>query len=257
MKVGIIGAGRMGSALVRGFVKSGTEDIVISDREEERLRALDVKTTTSNALVVKESEVIFLAVKPQQIEEVLKEIKNDAKDKLIVSIAAGITTSFIEKILGDSRVIRVMPNTPCLVQEMASAFCLGSKATEEDAETVEELLGGVGVALKVDESLMDVVTGLSGSGPAYVYLIIKALAEAGTEEGLDEDAALKLASQTVKGAAEMALKTGKSPQELIDMVCSPGGTTVEGLKVLEDKRVADAVKEAVKAATKRSKNLVK
>lgn len=250
----------MGSALIKGFIKAGTvrqEDIIASDADEEKLRALEVKTTTSNNLVAKESDVIFLAVKPKFMEEVLKGIKPDGKDKLVVSIAAGITTEFIEGILDDSRVIRVMPNTPALVQEMASAYCLGERATEDDAGIVEELLSGMGMAFNVAEGLMDAVTGLSGSGPAYFYYIIKALTEAGVADGLDREVALKLAAQTAKGAAEMVLKTGKSPQELIDMVCSPGGTTVEGLKVLEGGKVSDIFKETVKAATKRSKELAK
>lgn len=260
MKIGVIGAGRMGSALIRGFMKSGMVspgDMIASDKDEEKLRALDVKTTTSNALVARSSDVVLLSVKPRQMEEVLKEIGADAKNKLVVSIAAGITTLFIENVLENARVVRVMPNTPALVQEMASAYCLGKYATEDDVEVVEKLLGSMGATFKVEEELMDAVTGLSGSGPAYFYHIIRAMTEAGIEEGLEEEVALKLAAQTAKGAAEMVLKTGKSPQELIDMVCSPGGTTFEGLNVLKERKVADALKGAVKAATKRSNELAK
>ncbi|MFH0859582.1 MAG: pyrroline-5-carboxylate reductase [Candidatus Altiarchaeota archaeon] len=258
MKVGVIGAGRMGSALIKGFMRAGIaggDGIYASDEDEDRLRTLgSVRTSTSNAEVARESDIIFLAVKPDKVKKVLEEIKKDAKGKLLVSIAAGIKTSQIEKTV-DARVIRVMPNTPAIVEAGAAAYCRGKKATDDDAETVEQFLSSLGIAMEVEESMMDAVTGLSGSGPAYVYLIIKALAEAGVEEGLKEDVALKLAAQTAKGAGEMVLKTGKRPQELIDMVCSPGGTTIEGLKVLESGKAAESFKKAVKAAAKRSREL--
>ena len=150
-----------------------------------------------------------------------------------------------------------MPNTPALVGELSAGYCLGKASSEEDAELVGDLLKSIGVAVKVSEELMDAVTGLSGSGPAYVYYLIDALSKAGVKQGLNEKDALALSAKTVKGAAEMVLSTGKSPQELIDMVCSPGGTTIEGMKVLEESDVQSVLAKTVKAAAEKSRKLSK
>ncbi|MFH1126217.1 MAG: pyrroline-5-carboxylate reductase [Candidatus Altiarchaeota archaeon] len=261
-KVGFIGAGRMGSALMGGLLKAGMapkNKVMVYDKDQGRLNAakkLGIKTAKNNRDLVANSEVIFIAVKPKDIKQLLDEIKEVSDGKLFVSIAAGVRIKKLEEKL-KGRVIRVMPNTPCILYEGASAFCLGKKATKKDSEKVKKILGSLGVVIQVREDLIDAVTGLSGSGPAYIYLVIKALAEAGVKEGLEEKVALKLAAQTAKGAAEMVLKTGKTPQQLIDDVCSPGGTTIEGIKVLEGKKVAEAFKQAVKAAAKRSRELSK
>jgi len=263
-KIGFIGAGRMGSALVRGFIEEGlvsAGDVAVSDVSGERLAELGefgVSAMRDNVELVNESDVIFLSVKPQNMEEVLKEIGGAAAGKLFVSIAAGVTTATIQKVLGNEcRVIRVMPNTPAVVGELAAGYCLGDGATEEDAREVERLLGGLGVAIKVDDELMDAVTGLSGSGPAYIYYIIDALAKAGEQQGLARGDALKLAAKTAKGAAEMILSSGKTPEELVDMVCSPGGTTIEGMNVLKNSDLRKVLLEAVKAATEKSRELSK
>lgn len=295
----------MGFALIEGFIKS-TEvipgDINACDKDERivsALKKLGVNAYTKEAPVVKDSDIIILAVKPKHVEDVLTGIKDNTRGKLIISIAAGVTTSFIEKHLEYARVIRVMPNTLVLVQQMAAAYCLGKNATKEDEKYVKELFGSMGVIFKVDdEEMMHAVTGLSGSGPAFVYYfidilakerskelvakefkdatkqsdasinLIKGMADAGDELGLDKDIALKLAEQTTLGAAEMILKTGKPAQELIEMVRSPGGTTNAGIKAIENSGIyiseqstpANIYKlsnSAVKAATKRSKELAK
>ncbi len=259
MKIGLIGCGNLGSSLLEGLLKAGAvkaDEVVVADINEKKLgplRKLGIEITKGNKKVA-EADVIFIAVKPGLVGEILGEIKEASKGKLIVSVAAGVSTKFIED-RTDARVIRVMPNICVLAAEMASCFCPGTKASKEDEELVKGLLSSLGVTFKVDEGVMDAVTGLSGSGPAYFYLMIKALKEAGVELGLSEDVALNLAAQTAKGAGEMALRSGKDLDELTDMVCSPKGTTIEGLKVLKERKVPEAFKEAVTAAAKRSREL--
>jgi len=260
MKVGFIGGGNLGSSLVRGLLKSGAlkaKDIIVSDLDESKLKELNklgIKTTADNKKLVKDCDAVFIAVRPDIVEAVLKEVEDISKDKLFVSVAARVSTKFIEA-RTKARVIRVMPNICGAVAEMASCFSLGGRATPKDEELVERLLGNVGTIFKVEEKLMDAVTELSGSGPAYFYLFIKALQEAGVELGLSSEVALKLAAQTAKGAGEMVLMAGGSPDDLIKQVCTPKGTTIEGIKVLENRKVAEAIKETVKAAAKRAKEL--
>ena len=250
----------MGSSLIKGLLDAGalkTKELVTCDVSDEKLRELGkfgIETTTDNKKLVKHCDVIFIAVKPDIVESVLEETKESSRGKLFVSVAAGVSTKFIEaRTL--ARVIRVMPNICGLVGEMASCFSLGTRASREDEELVEKLLAGVGMTFKVDEKLMNAVTGLSGSGPAYFYFIVKALQEAGVELGLSSEIALKLAAQTAKGAGEVILRKGKTLDELTGMVCTPKGTTIEGIKVLEGRKVADALRDAVKAAAKRAKEL--
>lgn len=260
MKIGIIGCGNLGSSLVEGFLKSKLlhpEEIVVSDKDKKKIRVLanlKVAGTTDNKKLVKLCDLVFIAVKPDVVESVLNEVKNLSDSKLFVSVAAGVSTKFIEA-RTNARVIRAMPNICGSVAEMASSFSLGSRATKKDEELVERLLGRLGTTFKVDEELMDTVTGLSGSGPAFFYQFMKAMQDAGVELGLPEDVALKLAAQTAKGAAEIVLKSGESIDELTRRICTPKGTTIEGLKVLENMKVADAIKDAVKAAAKRAKEL--
>ena len=264
MKVGFIGAGRMGSALIRSFLDAGAlkaRDIVASDKDEGKLRALaalGMVVTSDNREIAKKADTIFLAVKPGEVLKVLDEIKKLVDGKLVISIAAGIPIKLIEGKLGSRvRVARVMPNMPCAVSEGATAYCLGKNASKRDEEVVKKLFGSVGIAVELKEGLIDAVTGLSGSGPAYFYLIIKALTDAGVKEGLPRDVAEKLAAQTAKGAGAMVLKSGKTPDELIDMVRSPRGTTAEGLKAMEERKVAEAMIEAVRAATKKARELAR
>ncbi|KXB08253.1 hypothetical protein AKJ58_00455 [candidate division MSBL1 archaeon SCGC-AAA385D11] len=260
MKIGVIGCGNLGTSLLKGLLKAGFkgENIIASDLDErklEELQKLGIEVTKDNNKTASDSDVIFLAVKPDIVGDVLEKAEIP-KDKLLVSAAAGVSTDFLEDHT-NARTIRIMPNICVGVAEMASCFTLGKRATEKDEEFVKSLLESLGTTFKVEEKLMNAVTGLSGSGPAYVYLVVEGLKEAGKELGLSEETALKLAAQTVKGSGEMVLNSGKDLKELIDMVCSPKGTTIEGIKVLKDRKVSEAFKKAVKAATKRSEELSK
>lgn len=264
--VGFLGAGQMATALAKGFLSSGrlqADRLIASDVVPAAAEKFHAQTGgrigTSPAEILKTADVIFLAVKPQQMAGLLAACAQDVQaGHLFVSIAAGIPLVSLESGLGPSaRVIRVMPNTPCLVGQGASAFALGSRATPADSELVQSLLNTVGVALAVPEHLLDAVTGLSGSGPAYVYLMIEALSDGGVRMGLPREAATRLAAQTVLGAAQMVLTTGQHPGVLKDAVTSPGGTTIAGLQALEQHAVRGALMDAVQAATERSRQLGK
>lgn len=252
----------MTTALCLGLDASGTvpsSDMVASDRSTASLDALrarlpSLRTTTSNAEAAA-APTLFLAVKPHVIPAVLAEIAPalGARPALVISIAAGVTLDALERALPPAaRVVRVMPNTPCLVGETASAFALGSRATREDGERVRALLSAVGRAVEVPESYMSAVTGLSGSGPAYVFLFIEALADGGVRAGLPRDKALMLAAQTVLGSAKMVLETGTHPGALKDAVCSAGGTTIAGVHALERGGFRGAAMNAVVAAARRA-----
>ena len=260
MKVGFIGCGNLGGSLIKGLLNAGAlqaEEIIASDVSDEKLGELGkfgIETTTDSKKLVEHCDIIFITVKPDIVESVREETKEFSKGKLFVSGAAGVSTKFIEA-RTRARVIRVMPNICGLVGEMASCFSLGTGTSREDEELVEKFLAAMGTTFKVDEKLMDAVTGLSGSGPAYFYFIVQALQEAGVELGLSREIALKLAAQTAKGAGEVILREGKTLEELTGMVCTPKGTTIEGLKVLEERKVADALRDAVKAAARRAKEL--
>ncbi|HZF02366.1 MAG TPA: pyrroline-5-carboxylate reductase [Methylomirabilota bacterium] len=262
--IGFIGAGKMATALAKGFIRAEIifpSEIIASDPHDAARKnfskELDAKTTASNLEVAKFANILILATKPDQVSAALAEISGAfTKKHLIVSIAAGVTISKLENALpSDARVIRVMPNTPALVGEGASAFALGKNATVADGELAKKLLSAVGTAFQVKESLLDAVTGLSGSGPAYVYQFIEALSDGGVAAGLPRDIATKLAAQTVLGAAKMVLETGQHPGALKDQVTSPGGTTIEGLHALEKGKLRATVMSAVRAATEKSKKL--
>jgi len=215
------------------------------------------RVVEDNALVLENASVVFLAVKPQHAAKALAPLRSSWTDgHLLVSIAAGLTTATLAAETADvPRLIRVMPNTPCLVGFSASAYSLGPRATDADAALVDQLLSAVGQAHLLDESLLDAVTGLSGSGPAYVFQIIEALSDGGVRMGLPRDVATSLAAQTVRGAAEMVLVTGEHPATLKDRVASPGGTTIAGLQALERGRLRATMMAAVEAATRRSTEL--
>eukprot|EP00579_Thalassiosira_antarctica_P000385 CAMPEP_0201869744 /NCGR_PEP_ID=MMETSP0902-20130614/3149_1 /ASSEMBLY_ACC=CAM_ASM_000551 /TAXON_ID=420261 /ORGANISM="Thalassiosira antarctica, Strain CCMP982" /LENGTH=279 /DNA_ID=CAMNT_0048395291 /DNA_START=138 /DNA_END=977 /DNA_ORIENTATION=+ len=258
--IGFIGTGMMASSLIDGIVAKGVRtanQIHCSDIWPPAREAASKKgynATESNAVLCANSDdAIFLAVKPNGIMGACKDIM-DAKDigALIISIAAGITLETLEEALPGRRVIRVMPNTPCLVGEMAGGFSLGTHATDADKTLVKTLLDAVGLAMEVKEILLNAVTGVSGSGPAYVFLFIEALSDGGVRAGLPRNVATTLAAQMVKGAAEMVLKTGKHPGELKDAVTSPGGTTIAGVEALEKGGFRATTISAVTAATKRS-----
>ncbi len=264
LKLGFLGAGKMASALARGFIHAGlaTGDSILASDPYESARAgiakdAGVKTTTSNPDVLKSAHVIILAVKPDQVNGVLAEARPHFTEKhLLVSIAAGVTLARMESALpAGARVVRVMPNTPALVGASASGFALGNSAGADDAQLVQKLLSAIGTAYQVKESLLDAVTGLSGSGPAYVFLMIEALSDGGVAAGLPRDIATKLAAQTLLGGAKMLLETGQHPGALKDMVTSPGGTTIDGLHELEKGGLRAALINAVRAAAEKSKKL--
>lgn len=241
--VGFIGSGMMASALMDGLLAkkslSGPASISCSDVWQPSLDRAAEKGynayPTNDKVCESAKTAIILAVKPNIIETVCKDIMaaKDENDAVIISIAAGVTLKTLEASLPGRRVIRVMPNTPCLVGEAAAGFALGSLATDADREIVKTIFGSVGLAVEVAEKLLDAVTGVSGSGPAYVFQFIEALSDGGVRAGLSRDVATKLAAQTVKGAAEMVLQTGKHPGLLKDGVTSPGGTTIAGVEALE------------------------
>jgi pyrroline-5-carboxylate reductase len=264
LKIGFLGAGKMATALAKGFIRAGlvkTENIMASDPVEGP-RAAFTKESGAKAImlnpdVLKFAPVILLAVKPDQTSDLLADLRSHFSDKhLLLSIAAGVPLGQLESALpAGARVIRLMPNTPALVGASATAFALGKAARPEDGQLAQNLFSSVGIAYQVKESLLDAVTGLSGSGPAYVFLIIEALSDGGVAAGLPRDIATKLAAQTVLGSARMLLETGLHPGTLKDMVASPGGTTVEGLHELEKGKVRSALISAVRAATEKSRRL--
>lgn len=265
-KIGFIGAGKMATALAKGFISARccqAADVIASDvvlgAREHFSRETQARSVNENTTVVAASDILFLAVKPQNMSALLIELKPLIQPRhLVISIAAGVTLATLEAGLGkDRRLIRVMPNTPCLVNASASGYSMGSSATLPDSQLVDSLLSAVGLALKVPEPLLNAVTGLSGSGPAFVYVMIEALSDGGVRMGLPRDAATKLAAQTLLGAAKMVLETGDHPGELKDAVTSPGGTTIAGLHALEKSGLRAALMNAVEAATLRAIELGK
>ncbi len=263
--VGIIGAGNMGRALVKGLIAAKEvlkKNIYISDINIEHLNAIKKEYAINtihkdNKKIVEICSVIFLAVKPQILDRVLMEIKDYLNEnQLIISIAAGIPTLFIEKFSDKKiKVIRAMPNTCAMVMEAATAITKGTYATDEDLEMAEKIFSAIGKVVIVEESLMDAVTGLSGSGPAYIFVIIEALSDAGVKMGLSREVATTLSAQTVLGSAKLLLETGMHPGRLKDMVTSPGGTAIEGLHTLEEGGIRTNLINAVYAATVKSKEL--
>lgn len=264
LTIGFLGAGKMASALARGFLRAelaAPADLVASD-VYEAARVSFAKDTgassmASNLEVVQRTRVLFIAVKPDQVAGLLAEISPAlTKEHLLISIAAGVTLKRMEDALpAGTKVIRVMPNTPALVGASASAYSLGKAAQKEDGALAQKLLASVGVALEVKESLLDAVTGLSGSGPAYVYLMIEALSDGGVAAGLPREVATRLAAQTLLGGAKMVLETGQHPGALKDMVTSPGGTTIEGIHELEKGQLRGTLMNAVRAASEKSRKL--
>jgi pyrroline-5-carboxylate reductase len=265
LSLGFLGAGKMASALAKGFVRANIvkpASITASDPIEAARGGFakeigEARTTTKNSDVAKSARVLILAVKPDQSAAVLEEIKPDfTADHLLISIVAGLPLAKLEAALGPkARLVRVMPNTPALIGASASAFAANKAATSDDVKLVEKLLLAVGIALPLKESLLDAVTGLSGSGPAYACLFIEALSDGGVAAGLPRDVATKLAAQTVFGTAKMVMESGVHPCVLKDNVTSPGGTTIEGLHELEKGKLRGAVISAVRAATDKSKKL--
>ncbi len=262
-KVAFLGGGNMAEALIKGMLSAEvatSRQMVVTDTSSARLDYLkkyNINRAKSNQEAVQEAEIVLLCVKPQVMDAVLAEIAATADSrKLVISIAAGITIARIEKALtSNPRVIRVMPNTPALVLSGAAGLAKGSSATNEDMALALEIFSAVGKAVVVDEKLMDAVTGLSGSGPAFVFTVIEALSDAGVKVGIPRQLALELAAQTVFGSAKMVLETKEHPARLRDMVTSPGGTTIAGMHELEKGKLRAVLMNAVEAATNRSMEL--
>ena len=264
LKMGFLGAGQMATVLAKGWLAAG---LLTSDRCRASDPSPDARSpfqketgivaVADNAAVVAESNVLVLAVKPQMMSKLLAEVRPAVTENhLLISIAAGISIKQIaDTLAGNHRIVRVMPNTPCLVNCSAAGYALGPTATQEDANQVETLFNTVGKAFALPESLLDAVTGLSGSGPAYIYILIEALSDGGVRMGLPRDVATALATQTVLGAAKMVLETKQHPAVLKDAVTSPGGTTIAGIHALERAGFRAAVMDAVESATKRSAEL--
>ncbi len=263
-KIGFLGAGNMGEALIKGLLKTGAVSpsmLFAADALPERIEQIEklyrIQALPDNATLVKRADVVVLAVKPQVIADVLEEISPAVTPKkLIISIAAGVSTAELRSRLPKGvRVIRVMPNTGALVLEGATAIARASGLEAGDLETAEEIFAAVGKVVVLAEKLMDAVTGLSGSGPAYIAIVVEALADGGVKMGLDRLTATSLASQTVLGAAKLLLETGIHPGQLKDMVSSPGGTTIAGISALEEGGLRRAMINAVERATLRSREL--
>ncbi|KAG0496324.1 hypothetical protein HPP92_000859 [Vanilla planifolia] len=261
-KLGFVGAGNLAESIARGVAKSGVlpaSSICTSHHRAERravFQCFGVTILDSSSQVVVDSDIVVLSVKPQIAKKVLFELRPFLTDeKLLVSIAAGIKLKDLQEWSGQHRIIRVMPNTPSAVGEAASVMCMGEKATKKDEERVTSLFNAIGKMWTADEKYFDAITGLSASGPAYVYIAIEALADGGVAAGLPRDLALALASQTVLGAAAMVFNSGKHPGELKDAVTSPAGTTIAGIHELEKGGFRGTLMSAVIAATKRCQEL--
>ncbi|MCA1664743.1 MAG: pyrroline-5-carboxylate reductase [Myxococcales bacterium] len=262
--IGFLGTGNMAEALIKGLIAAGVvepQKIHGSDPRRERCEELKrrygIHATTNNADVVRHSEIVVLSVKPQILPKVLDEVAPHLKPSaLVVSIAAGVPVSAIEARLPEgTRVVRTMPNTPALVGAGATAIAAGQHAKDDDVEATQRIFAAVGMTVVLDESQLDAVTGLSGSGPAYVFLIIEALSDAGVKMGLSRYNSLALAAQTVLGSAKLLLDTNEHPGRLKDMVTSPGGTAIAGLHTLEAGGLRTTLINAVEAATNRSREL--
>ncbi len=265
-KVGFIGGGRMGEALIMGILQAGvysSDQIIVSEPDSARCEYLANKyavvASGDDTAAWEKCDIVILAVKPQIMNDVLLASRGKIKNNLIISIAAGISIKFIEDIISNNqcRVIRVMPNTPALVLEAASAISSGANATEDDIQKASSIFNAVGKSVVVDEKYMDAVTGLSGSGPAYVFSFLEALIDAGLKVGLTRDVTETLVMQTVLGAVKLAIDSHEHPAQLRAMVTSPGGTTIAGLNELETAGFSGIIMNAVEAATRRSEELGK
>jgi pyrroline-5-carboxylate reductase len=262
--IAVVGAGHMAGAMIGGMVRSKlvpAKSIVATRRSPEALAELQkkwgVRTTTDNKKAVAEADIVILAVKPQMAKKVLLELAGTIRaEQLVISVMAGITTASIAKSLRvDCPIVRAMPNTPCLVDAGATAIAAGAHASEKDLERAESVFKSVGLVVALPESALDAVTGLSGSGPVYIYMVIEAMIDGGVKMGIPRAVAAKLAAQTVYGAAKLVLETGKHPAVLKDEVTTPGGTAITAIHVLESKGLRSVLIDGVEAATKRSQEL--
>lgn len=264
MKIGFIGLGNMATAIIGGLLKMEVvdkSDIIGSDKFDDVVAKANsqfgIDTTTDNKKVASQADYLFLAVKPQFVGEVLKEIAASVYEKtVIISIVAGKSIDWLSETLGkEVKIVRCMPNTPALVGEGCTAICPNRLVTDEEKTVVKKLIGSFGTVNEVGENMIDVVVGISGSSPAYVFMFIEAMADAAVLAGMPRKQAYEMSAQAVLGSAKLVLETGKHPGELKDMVCSPGGTTIEAVKVLEKMGFRAATMSAVEASIEKSKNL--
>ena len=264
MKIGFIGCGNMGTAMLCGIIEAGSippGQLTASARTEETKKKikdeLGISLSQTNQEVVEFADLVFLAVKPVYYEDVITEIRDSAREgQIFVSIAPGKELEWIEGVFGKPmKLVRTMPNTPAMVKEGMTAFCVNENISEEEKQQVKEILESFGKAEEVEEHLMDVVTAVSGSSPAYVFLFIEAMADAAVADGMPRAKAYTFAAQAVLGSAAMVLETGRHPAELKDMVCSPGGTTIEAVRILEQKGLRSSVFEAMKACVRKSRDM--
>lgn len=265
MKIGFIGLGNMATAMIGGMLTKGLvepEDIIGSSKTSATMEKIknkfNITTAINNRAVAEKADILFLAVKPLLFPEVIAEIRDSVRSQtLIVSIAAGKSLSYLKEAFGrpELKIVRCMPNTPALVSEGCTGICAGEEVPSEDMEKIAGLMGAFGRAGVVPERLMDAVVGVSGSAPAYVFMFIEAMADGAVSAGMPRKQAYEFAAQTVLGSAKMVLETGQHPGELKDMVCSPGGTTIEAVKVLEEKGFRGIVMDAVEACVEKSKRM--
>lgn len=264
-RLSFLGSGNMAEAIMKGVLAAGlfkAGDLLASDTSEARLKSIHqkygIRTTRNNREAVREGDLVILGVKPLGVDGVLAEIKSELKEKVLVSVAAGVPLARLAAGLErEAKIIRAMPNAPALVQAGATVLAPGKGVEQETLDLVLQIFDSIGKSWILEERYLDAVTGLSGSGPAFVFMMIEAMADGGVKSGLSREVALALAVQTVLGAAQMALQTGDHPARLKDFVASPGGTTIAGLHKLEEGKVRSAFISAVEAATRRSEELGK
>ncbi len=262
-RLGFIGAGKLAGSVIRGLVRAKfcEPSQIIASEPSEQTRAVlqsetDVRVTTENAEVAKEAEIIFVGVKPGVVLTVLRELSGKIDNKLAISLAAGVRLKSMEEV-ANARFMRALTNTPSAICRAATGIARGTRTTNEDVDRARNIFGAIGLVVEVKDDQIDAVTALAGSSPAFVYTVIKALAEGGIKCGLPAGAAMTLATQTVLGAAQLALESKKSPEELIKMVVTPGGTTAAGLSAMEKLKTSEGLIEAVEAATKRGQEMAR
>jgi pyrroline-5-carboxylate reductase len=262
-RLGFIGAGKLAGSVIRGLMRAKfcpPGEIIASEPNEQTRAALQrdtgVHLTAENAEVAETSEIIFVGVKPAMVLPVLGKLNVHFENKLVISLAGGVRISRMEKI-ANARFMRALTNTPSAICRAATGIARGSRSTTEDVDLATRIFGAIGVVVEVEEEQIDAVTALSGSGPAFVYTVIEALAAGGTKMGLSDDVALKLASQTVLGAVQLMIESKMSPEELVKMVMTPGGTTAAGLAVMEKRGTSESLIAAIEAATKRGQEMAK
>ena len=262
-RLGFIGAGKLAGSVIRGLARAEVcpaNEIIASEPDEQTRLSLkqdvNINLTAENAEAAEKAAVVVIGVKPAVVLPVLRELSAYLENKLVISLAAGVRLKSMEA-TANARFLRALTNTPSAIGRAATAFARGRRVTPEDIDVTEKIFSAIGVLVEVEEEQIDAVTALAGSGPAFVYTIIEALAEGGEKMGLTHTTALKLATQTVLGAAQLALETKKTPQELIQMVVTPGGTTAAGLDAMQKFRTREGLMAAVEAATKRGREMAR